>query len=53
MHPAEPICFTVVGIMEATLKWGTGRDFAVREVKCCARGGEACVFEIDKQPLHV
>jgi len=53
MHPAEPICFAVVGILEAALKWGTGRDFTVREVKCHARGDAACVFEIDKQPLHV
>jgi len=53
MHPAEPICFTIVGILEATLKWGTGRDFTVREVQCHARGAAACVFAIDKQPLHV
>ena len=53
MHPTEPICFAVVGILETVLKWGTGRDFTVREVKCHARGDAACVFEIDKQPLHV
>ena len=53
MHPAEPICYTIVGTLETVLKWGTGRDFAVREVKCSARGDDACVFEIDKQPLHV
>ena len=53
LHPAEPICFTIVGVFETTLKWGTGRDFAVREVRCRARGDEACVFEIGKQPLHV
>jgi bacteriochlorophyll 4-vinyl reductase len=52
-HPAEPICYPIVGTLEAVLKWGTGRDFAVREVKCSARGDAACVFEIDKQPLHV
>ncbi len=52
-HPTEPICYSVVGTLEAVLKWGTGRDFAVREVKCSARGDAACVFEIDKQPLHV
>ena len=51
MHPAEPICYAVVGTLETILKWGTGRDFAVREVKCSARGDAACVFEIDKQPL--
>jgi bacteriochlorophyll 4-vinyl reductase len=53
MHPTEPICFTVVGILETTLKWGSGRDLTVREVQCHARGDAACVFEIDKQPLHV
>jgi bacteriochlorophyll 4-vinyl reductase len=53
MHPAEPICYTIVGTLEAVLKWGAGRDFTVREVKCHARGDAACVFEIDKQPLHV
>ncbi len=53
MHPAEPICYTLVGTIEAVLKWGTGREFTVREVQCAAFGVEACVFEIDKQPLHV
>jgi len=53
MHPAEPICYTVVGMLEAVLKWGTNRDFTVREVACAARSAPACVFEIDKQPLHV
>ncbi len=52
-HPTEPICYGIVGTLEAVLKWGTGRDFSVREVKCSARGDAACVFEIDKQPLHV
>jgi bacteriochlorophyll 4-vinyl reductase len=53
MQPTEPICYTIVGTLETALKWGTGRDFAVREVKCAARGDAACVFEIDKQPLRV
>ncbi len=53
MHPTEPICYTIVGTLETVLKWGTGRDFTVREVKCAARGDAACVFEIDKEPLHV
>jgi bacteriochlorophyll 4-vinyl reductase len=53
LPPTEPICYAIVGTLEAVLKWGTGRDFAVREVKCSARGDTACVFEIDKQPLHV
>lgn len=53
LHPAEPICYAIVGTLEAALKWGTGRDFAVREVQCHARGADACVFEVGKQPLHV
>jgi bacteriochlorophyll 4-vinyl reductase len=53
MRPLEPICYTIVGTLEAVLQWGTGRDFNVREVKCAAHGEAACVFEIDKQPLHV
>ena len=53
MHPAEPICYPIIGTLETVLRWGTGRDFTVREVKCAARGDAACVFAIDKQPLHV
>ena len=53
LHPAEPICYAIVGTLETGLKWGTGRDFAVREVQCHARGADACVFEVSKQPLHV
>jgi hypothetical protein len=53
LHPAEPICYPIVGMLEEALKWGTGRDFDVREGQCQARGAAACVFEIGKQPLHV
>jgi bacteriochlorophyll 4-vinyl reductase len=53
LHPAEPICYAIVGMLEAVLKWGTNRDFSVREAQCHARGAAACIFEIDKQPLHV
>ena len=53
LHPIEPICYTLVGMLETVLHWGTGRDFPVREAQCHARGAAACVFEIDKQPLHV
>lgn len=53
LHPSGPICFTVVGIVEAVLKWGTGREFDVLETHCQARGDDACVFKISKHPLHV
>jgi divinyl protochlorophyllide a 8-vinyl-reductase len=53
LQPSEPICYAIIGMLEAALKWGTGRDFAVNEAQCHARGAEACIFEIAKQPLHV
>ena len=53
LRTTEPICMTVVGTLEATLKWGTGRDYTVSETTCSARGDEACTFVIDKRPLHV
>jgi bacteriochlorophyll 4-vinyl reductase len=53
LRTSEPICLTVVGTLEATLKWGTGRDYTVSETTCTARGDEACTFVIDKRPLDV
>jgi hypothetical protein len=53
LHPTEPICYAIVGTLETVLKWGTGRDFIVNEVQCHARGADACVFKVSKQPLHV
>jgi hypothetical protein len=52
MHPAEPICFTIVGTLEAVLKWGTGRDFAVHEVKCSARGDDQLVQAVPRGARH-
>ncbi len=49
----EPICMTLVGTLESVLKWGTGRDYAVTETTCSARGDDACTFVIDKRPLNV
>jgi bacteriochlorophyll 4-vinyl reductase len=53
LRTSEPICLTVVGTLEAVLKWGTGRDYTVSETTCTARGDEACTFVIDKRPLNV
>jgi divinyl protochlorophyllide a 8-vinyl-reductase len=52
LHPSEPVCYPIVGIIEAVLQWGTGREFAVRETHCQARGADACVFEILKPTRH-
>ncbi len=48
LRATEPACYTIVGILEAVLQWGTGRDFAVRETQCMAHGAAACVFKISK-----
>ena len=53
LRVSEPICLTVVGTLEAVLKWGTGRDYTVSETTCTACGVEACTFVIDKRPLDV
>ena len=53
LRTSEPICLTVVGTLEAVLKWGTGRDYTVTETTCAACGDEACTFVIDKRPLNV
>lgn len=53
LRTGEPICLTVVGTLEAVLKWGTSRDYTVVETTCTASGAEACTFVIDKRPLDV
>lgn len=47
------ICSFEVGLLEEGLKWITGgRQFAVRETKCIARGDEVCEYSIEKQPIN-
>lgn len=53
LRTTEPICLTLVGALEAVLKWGAGRDYAVSETTCLACGGKVCTFVIDKRPLDV
>ncbi len=48
LRPSEPVCYAIVGTIEAVLHWGTGHDFVVRETACIACGANACVFEISK-----
>ncbi|RME78805.1 MAG: 4-vinyl reductase [Chloroflexi bacterium] len=51
---ARPICFGMVGILQAGLHWlSSGREFDVQEIACRAAGDEACVFRIPKTPLPV
>lgn len=52
-HTNEPCCQLSTGLLEESTFWGTGgRRFKVEEVKCIAAGDEACVFEIDRQPIE-
>lgn len=53
LQPTGPVCFSIVGILEAVLTWGVNREFDVLEVQCAAHGDPACVFKINKRPLDV
>lgn len=42
----QPICHLYVGSISEALKWATGRDYAVVETHCVAKGDPYCRFEI-------
>ena len=47
-----PICHSHVGLLEQAAHWMSGgRAFRVQEIRCVARGDEACEFQIDKEPI--
>jgi predicted hydrocarbon binding protein len=49
-HAADhPICYSVVGLLEESLKWiSGGHEFQVVEVDCLAMGKDSCRFLIGK-----
>jgi hypothetical protein len=48
----KPVCYTLLGLLEESLRWVSGGQyFYVEEVKCIATGDDACVFRVDKAPL--
>jgi predicted hydrocarbon binding protein len=47
-----PICWSWVGTLEESVRWLTGKEVAVDQVKCRAMGDSACVWEISKTPKH-
>jgi hypothetical protein len=48
----QPVCHAQVGLLEQALRWiSGGHSFRVQETTCVAKGDEACVFLIDKEPL--
>lgn len=47
-----PCCHLAVGIIQESLYWVSGgKNFAVQEIACRARGDEACTIIIEKKPL--
>jgi len=45
----HPICHLYVGSINEAVKWATGQDYQVREIKCRAMGAEACRFLVVKK----
>ncbi len=41
-----PICFLYIGSLEEALKWATGNDIAVEEMKCRAKHDPCCQFSV-------
>lgn len=45
-------CFLKVGLLQEFACWaGGGRFYPVTRTECCAAGGSACTYRIDKKPL--
>jgi predicted hydrocarbon binding protein len=45
-------CNAMVGVLTSTLRWATGKNFAVDEITCRGKGGQACSYRISKTPLE-
>lgn len=45
-------CHLTVGLIQESLFWlSGGHSYPVNETECLAAGGDACVFEIGRQPI--
>ena len=45
-HADKSVCHLYVGTLEEALKWATGQDTPVEEVRCKAKGDPYCQFVI-------
>jgi len=45
-HSETPICHLYIGSISEAVEWATGREYAVTETHCIAKGDEYCRFEI-------
>lgn len=49
-HTESPCCYLAVGILEESLFWVSGgKNFALEEISCIARGDETCTIRIEKR----
>jgi predicted hydrocarbon binding protein len=44
-------CNAMVGVLTSTLRWATGKNFAVEEITCRGKGGQSCSYRISKTPI--
>lgn len=48
----HPVCYSVVGLLEETVKWiSGGLEFRIQETDCFAMGSDVCRFLIQKTPV--
>ena len=45
-HSDAPICHLYVGSLGEAVQWATGREYAITETHCIAKGDPYCRFEI-------
>jgi predicted hydrocarbon binding protein len=43
----RPVCHLLVGSVSEAVKWATGQDYRVREIRCRAMGERACSFLVE------
>ena len=44
-------CNAMVGVFTGTLRWATGKTFAIEEVTCRGKGDASCSYHIAKVPM--
>lgn len=44
----KPICYLYLGSLGEAIKWATGKEYAITETHCLAKGDSCCRFEVGK-----
>ena len=45
-HSDTPICYLYLGSVAEAVQWATGKEYAITETHCIAKGDEYCRFEV-------